>query len=279
MPDKKSKLIVKDNVLINASYNLDLTEQRLILLAIVEARENNQGINTNDPLTIHAESYASQFNVHRNSAYEALKNACIRLKRREFSYQELTKKGNIHHKITGWVSEVGYVEAEARVTLIFSPAVVPMITALEKQFTSYELEQVSALTSPYSVRLYELLIAWRSTGKTPLFELEKLRYQLGVEPHEYTRMDNLKSRVLDASIKQINEHTDIAVNYKQHKRGRSITGFSFSFKQKNAAKPLSTAKKGRQRITKKEAEEMAYLGEEWPDLLARLTGQYHIIDM
>ena len=32
-----SELVVKDNALINASYNLDLTEQRLILLAIVEA--------------------------------------------------------------------------------------------------------------------------------------------------------------------------------------------------------------------------------------------------
>ena len=31
-----SELIVKDNALMNASYNLDLVEQRLILLAIVE---------------------------------------------------------------------------------------------------------------------------------------------------------------------------------------------------------------------------------------------------
>ena len=35
-----SDLIVKDNALMNASYNLDLVEQRLILLAIPEAREN-----------------------------------------------------------------------------------------------------------------------------------------------------------------------------------------------------------------------------------------------
>ena len=33
-----SKLVVKDNALMNASYNLDLVEQRLILLAIIEAR-------------------------------------------------------------------------------------------------------------------------------------------------------------------------------------------------------------------------------------------------
>ena len=40
-----SELIVKDNALMNASYNLDLVEQRLILLAIVEARESGKGIN------------------------------------------------------------------------------------------------------------------------------------------------------------------------------------------------------------------------------------------
>ena len=33
----KKELVVKDNALINASYNLDLSEQRLILLAILEA--------------------------------------------------------------------------------------------------------------------------------------------------------------------------------------------------------------------------------------------------
>ena len=36
-------LVVKDNALINASYNLELVEQRLILLAIVEARTSGKG--------------------------------------------------------------------------------------------------------------------------------------------------------------------------------------------------------------------------------------------
>ena len=35
-----SKLVVKDNALMNASYNLDLVEQRLILLAII--KQENQ---------------------------------------------------------------------------------------------------------------------------------------------------------------------------------------------------------------------------------------------
>jgi len=39
----KNDLVVKDNVLINASYNLEVTEQRLILLSIIRARETGQG--------------------------------------------------------------------------------------------------------------------------------------------------------------------------------------------------------------------------------------------
>lgn len=272
----KKELVVKDNALINASYNLSLTEQRLILLAIIEARQTKTS--TENDLTVYAKSYINHFNVHKNTAYQALKDACENLFERRFSYEKLTAKGNIEHIKSRWVQKISYVENEALVRIKFSSDVVPLITNLEQHFTSYELEQVSELSSAYSVRLYELLIAWRSTGKTPKINLDELRNKLGVAYDEYPRMDNFKRKVLDASIKQINDHTDITVNYEQHKRGRSISGFSFIFKQKNIAKVVSKNPK-RQPITKREAEAMAHVGESWNDLLDRLTTQYHITDL
>lgn len=231
-------LVVKDNALINASYNLDLVEQRLILLAIVEARESGKGINANNPLEVHAESYINQFNVARQTAYQALKDASKDLFARQFSYQEMNKRGNIENVLSRWVSEIRYIDAEATVKLIFAPAIVPLITKLEEQFTKYELQQVSNLSSAYAVRLYELLIAWRSTGQTPVIELGEFRKKIGVLDDEYTRMGNFKDRVLHLAIDQVNEFTDITVKYEQHKKGRSIYGFSFSFKQKkNVNKP------------------------------------------
>ena len=116
--------------------------------------------------------------------------------------------------------------------LIFAPAIVPLITRLEEQFTKYELQQISNLSSAYAVRLYELLIAWRSTGHTPVIELPEFRQRIGVLEDEYTRMGNFKDRVLNLAIAQINEHTDIKVKCDQHKKGRNISGFSFTFKQK-----------------------------------------------
>ena len=230
----KTELIVKDNALINASYNLDLVEQRLILLAIVEARESGKGINANDPLTVHAESYITQFGVHRNTAYQALKDACDDLFARQFSYQSLSEKGNVINHKSRWVSEVAYIDNEAVVRLIFAPAIVPLITRLEEQFTKYEIQQISNLTSAYAVRLYEILIAWRSTGKTPLITIYDFRQKIGVLETEYKRMYDFKKYVLDIALKQVNEHTDINVKVEQHKTGRSITGFSFSFKQKKS---------------------------------------------
>ncbi|MDI7089656.1 RepB family plasmid replication initiator protein, partial [Escherichia coli] len=87
-----------------------------------------------------------------------------------------------------WVSEIGYVDNEAVVKLIFAPAIVPLITRLEEHFTKYELQQVSNLSSAYAVRLYELLIAWRSTGSTPVIERSDFRQRIGVLDTECKRM-------------------------------------------------------------------------------------------
>ncbi|MFW1749100.1 RepB family plasmid replication initiator protein, partial [Acinetobacter guillouiae] len=97
---------------------------------------------------------------------------------------------------------------------------------LEEHFTSYQAKQVAHLTSKYATRLYELLIAWREVGKVPPIEIGEFRNRLGLLDTEYTAMNNFKSRVLEPSIKQINEHTDITVTYEQHKKGRVISGFS-----------------------------------------------------
>ncbi|HAV8072031.1 TPA: replication initiation protein [Escherichia coli] len=233
----KNGLVVKDNALINASYNLELTEQRLIMLAIINARELGQGITADSKLEIHASDYAKLFNVSADASYKALKEAVNNLFNRQFSYTaEYKRTGKVGIVRSRWVSRIFYVDDLALLEITFAPDVVPLITRLEEHFTKYEAKQVAHLTSKYATRLYELLIAWREVGKTPIFELQQLRKNLGVEDDEYQRMHHFKSRVLETAITQINEHTDIKATYDQHKQGRTITGFSFKFKQKQQQK-------------------------------------------
>ncbi|MEZ2904290.1 replication initiation protein RepM [Acinetobacter terrestris] len=233
----KNSLVVKDNALINASYNLELTEQRLIMLAIINARESGQGISADSKLEIHASDYAKLFNVSADASYKALREAVNNLFNRQFSYTaEYKKTGKIGVVRSRWVSRIFYVDDLALLEITFAPDVVPLITRLEEHFTKYEAKQVAHLTSKYATRLYELLIAWREVGKVPQLELSEFRNRLGLIDNEYTAMSDFKKRVLEPSIKQINEHTDITVTYEQHKKGRIISGFSFKFKQKSQPK-------------------------------------------
>lgn len=229
----KNSLVVKDNALINASYNLELTEQRLIMLAIINARESGQGITADSKLEIHASDYAKLFNVSADASYKALREAVNNLFNRQFSYSaEYKRTGKVGIVRSRWVSRIFYVDDLALLEITFAPDVVPLITRLEEHFTKYEAKQVAHLTSKYATRLYEMLIAWREVGKVPQLELSEFRNRLGLLDNEYTAMSDFKKRVLEPSIKQINEHTDITVTYEQHKKGRIISGFSFKFKQK-----------------------------------------------
>ncbi|QOW51684.1 replication initiation protein (plasmid) [Acinetobacter sp. YH12138] len=233
----KNSLVVKDNALINASYNLELTEQRLIMLAIINARESGQGITADSKLEIHASDYAKLFNVSADASYKALREAVNNLFNRQFSYTaEYKKTGKVGIVRSRWVSRIFYVDDLALLEITFAPDVVPLITRLEEHFTKYEAKQVAHLTSKYATRLYELLIAWREVRKVPQLELSEFRNRLGLVDSEYTAMSDFKKRVLEPSIKQINEHTDITVTYEQHKKGRIISGFSFKFKQKQQPK-------------------------------------------
>lgn len=226
------QLVTKDNSLIGASYSLGVVEQRLIFLAIIEAREQKTLIEAGGLLRIYAQSYAKQFNVEKHTSYEAMKRAVEGLYEAGFAYSKMDERsGKIGNYKSRWVDKIGYIDDLGCVELVFASDVIPLITRLEARYTEYELKQVVGLQSEYAIRLYELIIQWRSVGKTSQISLVELRENLGLVD-EYQRIEAFKRRVLDLAITQINEHTDITSEYEQHKQGRVITGFTFKFKVK-----------------------------------------------
>lgn len=232
----QKQLVTKDNSLIGASYSLGVVEQRLIFLAIIEAREQKTLIEAGGLLRIYAQSYAKQFDVEKHTSYEAMKRAVEGLYEAGFAYSKLDEpSGKVGRYKSRWVDKIGYIDDLGCVELVFASDVIPLITRLEARYTEYELKQVVGLQSEYAIRLYELIIQWRSVGKTNLISLAELREKLGLVD-EYKRIEAFKRRVLDLAVKQVNDHTDITAEYEQHKQGRVITGFTFKFRIKTKAK-------------------------------------------
>ena len=231
----KSNLVVKTHHLNTVLQNLKLAEIRIVQLAVVDARETGKGLTAETPLRIDALRYAEVFDTTRQNGYLMMKEAEDTLFNRRFSY--IDDEGKLVK--SRWLSQVRYLDDEGAIEVVFTPAVVQGITRIdgaEEFFTKYLLEQTATMTSNYSVRLYELLVQWKQAKKTPMFELQEFRGQLGVEDDEYKAMSNFKIRVLDLAVEEINEKSDLNINYTQKKKGRKIVGFTFTVHEKPKAK-------------------------------------------
>ncbi len=88
MPKTKN-IVVKDNALINASYNLELIEQRLILLAVAHSRRSEQTLTAATKITIGVSDYIDTYSTQGGQGvYDNIKRACKALFERQFTYAE-----------------------------------------------------------------------------------------------------------------------------------------------------------------------------------------------
>jgi len=234
----KQELVVMSNRLVEASYRLTLVEHRIVLMAIVQARETGKGLNSEDRVEITVNDYCDKFpDADRYCSYTVLKEAADTLFKREFIMRDTDQKtGKPRVNKERWVSGVSY--SDGVIGLRFSSFVIPFITQLGREFTSYRLEKIANMSSPYAIRLYELLVQWGSIGKREV-ELSWLKKILMLED-KYSSIKDFKNRVIDVATSQINEFTDMTVVYTQKKKGRTITHFIFEFllkKEVKVAKP------------------------------------------
>ena len=103
-----------------------------------------------------------------------------------------------------------------------------------EQFTTIDLLAISQLSSTHAVRLYELLSQFKSTGYR-VMTLDDFRFAMDcVNTNKGTK--ELKRAVLNPSIKQLNEKSDLFCIVQDIKEGRTITGFKFVFRTQEQKK-------------------------------------------
>jgi len=286
----ENELVIKSNSLATASYSLSVSEFRLLQMVFAEIskEESSSKFSSNHEFKVYAKDYADTFHLTNESAYEALQESTNRLFNRYFTYSIEDRKELIKLR---WIQKVIYSKTNGYIAMQLTNDVLDMVGRSSGCFTRYKIKQIAELTSIYALKLYEVISSYSGMqGKrTPIIELAELRSIFGLNDDEYTRMSNFKPRVLDLAVNQINESTNYQVKYEQHKRGRNIYGFSFSFvelKEKEIEKDPNTIdwidsekekKPKRKKITEYEASLLAKPGEEWDDLLKRIGHEYHVI--
>lgn len=111
----------------------------------------------------------------------------------------------------------------------FDNNVIPFIKKMKNKFTELTLIYTLRLKGKYSMRMYELCKSWQAQGEFN-FYIDKARVQWCI-PEKY-KTNDIKKRVIDKAIKEINEKTDIHIEIKEtHKTNRITDWYVISIKQ------------------------------------------------
>src|SRR5699024_3967810 len=122
---------------------------------------------------------------------------------------------------------VKYEEGTGSFEVRISYDALPYFFDLKKNFTRFQLKSALSCDARYAKRIYTIACQWRSKGLVygregrPYLTFEEIKERLDINT-EYRLNGDLKKRVLELARKQINENTDINIEYEYLKRGRSF---------------------------------------------------------
>lgn len=224
VPEKKELTVTRHNSLIEGCYKLNLNEQRLLYLCVAKL-DPRKILPKDNSFTITAKEFAEQFLMDEKIVYKEMEDASKALAERWVR----TTDGKYREQFR-WVFGVRYHDNEGKVTLGFSPWVIPYLTNLREQFTSLKLSQISELKSVYSIRLLEFLMQFKATGKF-IIELDRFKERLDIK-NEYTRFYNLKKRVIEPAVKELKEKSNLDIHWNPIKSGKTIKQLEFVFTEK-----------------------------------------------
>ncbi|HDX6311631.1 TPA: replication initiation protein [Campylobacter fetus subsp. venerealis] len=214
------KVVTQANAMINSKYTLNLSEQRLILFAIAQIDSVNDESFFKFSCTVR--ELEKELGIELKES--RLKDLAVNILKKPL----LIKEG-INWIACNWFSSFKYYGGEARMEFKISDDLVPYLLKLKEKFTTYSLEVAIQFQGKYTTRFYEFCMQVRNQNKKEIiFELDFL-YELLQLPKTMRAFGQFKRDVLDPSINEINEKTEIKANYEAIKTGRKYTNLILSW--------------------------------------------------
>ena len=169
--------------------------------------------------------------------------------------EENKKKVKKVHSVVPIIRELRWEDdAKNALQIRFTSEVLPYFTRLANgNFTTYQLKHLFALESVASMSLYSFFIKneykfnQQSSYEVEL-SLENLRTLIDISEAKYDRWVDFRRYVLDKIINEINEFTELHLEYETIKKGRPVVGVLFKVTNKTSPEPKSISPKNKSKI-------------------------------
>lgn len=149
-----------------------------------------------------------------------------------------------------WLAKVRTNKKSGIAHIQVDPDLAPYLFDLQHKFTQYQLYNILAMSSAYSIRLYELLKSY-SYLKEKIIDLDDLKQLLSVEDvKSYNRFPDFRRKVLEIAQKEINELTDLCVDYETICKGRKVVKIKFKINTKTPIERYLSGKSTMEKLDK-----------------------------
>lgn len=229
-------LIVKHNKIIESKYNMTTTEIKIVAKLTSLIKKDDEDFKE---YTFSSKNLLKELNLGSEN-YSALEDSINKLIGRVIEIE----KEDGRKLVTTFLSSCLYdnTQEESTITLSYDPKLKPYFFQLKDNFTKYHLENILELKSFYAIRIYELLKQYETIKERTML-ITDLKEILDVKEKSYNIYNRFKERVILKSQEEINEKTDINIDFEEIKTGRKVTSLRFLISPKQKEIKLPKIKK------------------------------------
>ena len=220
-------IVSKSNTLIqNSRFNLSVQEQKAIAYILSLIKPNTEIIEYEFSI-IHFLNVLGL--THSGKNYKDMKKV---LKSLVSNVIWITLPNGTETTVN-WLSKVYLTKQSGTCKIILDADMLPYLLNLKEKFLSYHLYNILCLSSKYSIRLYEILKSYLYI-KSKTFKIDELKelLMLGSSSKSYSEFKVFNRNILSKSISEINDITDIYIEYNTIKNVRSVVAIEFKIRKK-----------------------------------------------
>ena len=234
--DEKYNVVVKSNDLITKSrFSLSLQQQRIILFMISKINPFDEDFSELE-FDIKDFCRACCIDGQNGQYYITLKEHIKSISDKSI----WIKLADGRETLLRWIEKPYIDEKNGTIRLRMDRDMKPFLLDLKKNFTEYELIFTLYFKSKYSIRLYEYIRAVFGNHKREKAEiiLSLDDFKSRVDAETYTEFFNLNNRVLKPTVKEINQHSDMCLDYELLKHGKKVSAVKFIISHKTSDEVL-----------------------------------------
>ena len=232
----REQLVIKDNRLLQTvtkrKYELKAQEQKALGFLLSKIKPEDQYRKPPFIYEFDITEFCKVCGIDADNGknFINVKQTLENLSSNGFWLKKMTKEGKKSSLYFQWIVTPEIMEG-GKIAIEIPSKVFPYLAGLSEKFMQYELWQILALKSTYSIALYEFLKSY-AYKKEVTVSLEELRGYLGLDENKYRDFKNFKQKILNVAKNEINELTDLEIEWQGIRHGRFYTQIKFDIKTK-----------------------------------------------